>query len=455
MPRRAPPESVTSLENFGYRQELKRTLSTWDLLVYGMVFMVPIAPFAVFGFVWKDAKGMVPLAYLVGLLGMFFTAMSYASMARAFPMAGSVYSYVGRGLHEAAGFFAGWLILLDYILVPALLYIVSAVALRPLAPGVPDFVWLLGFVSFNAAVNLLGIRLTARINLSMLIIEIVALALFVVIGLVALYGGQGAGALTLKPLYDPAVFSMATIAGAASIAVLSFLGFDGVSTLAEESQGGGGAVARATVASLLMVGSLFILQTWIAADLARGMHFSSPETAFYEIAERAGGVGLRTIALGVNVLASGIANAMVAQAAVSRILFAMGRDGKLPAVLARVHPRYGTPYVSTLVVAGISLAVGLLFANRLDELSRIVNFGALTGFLLLHMAVIRHYVIQGGSRAWLRHLVMPLAGFVVIGYVLYEMDGAAKIMGAAWIGVGIVYFAALSLLTRKPPALDL
>jgi amino acid transporter len=133
----------------------------------------------------------------------------------------------------------------------------------------------------------------------------------------------------------------------------------------------------------------------------------------------------------------------------------MARDGKLPAVLARVHPRYGTPYVSTLVVAGISLAVGLLFANRLDELSRIVNFGALTGFLLLHMAVIRHYVIQGGSRAWLRHLVMPLAGFVVIGYVLYEMDGAAKIMGAAWIGVGIVYFAALSLLTRKPPALDL
>src|SRR5271163_4564247 len=152
---------------------------------------------------------MVPLAYLVGLIGMFFTAMSYASMSRAFPMAGSVYSYVGRGLHEAAGFFAGWLILLDYILVPALLYIFSAVALRPLMLGVPDFVWLLGFVSFNAVVNLVGIRLTARVNLCMLIIEISALALFVVIGLVALYRGQGAGSLTLKPLYDPAAFSMA------------------------------------------------------------------------------------------------------------------------------------------------------------------------------------------------------------------------------------------------------
>ena len=130
-------EHVTSLQEFGYKQELKRALTLRDLIVFGMIFMVPISPFGVFGFVWNDAKGMVPLAYLLGLIGMFFTAMSYASMANAFPMAGSVYSYVGRGLHEVAGFFAGWLILLDYILIPALLYIFSAVALRPLLPGVP------------------------------------------------------------------------------------------------------------------------------------------------------------------------------------------------------------------------------------------------------------------------------------------------------------------------------
>jgi amino acid transporter len=446
---------MTSLENFGYRQELKRTLSIRDLVVYGMIFMVPISPFGVFGFVWHDAKGMVALAYLIGLIGMFFTAMSYASMSRAFPMAGSVYSYVGRGLHETAGFFAGWLILLDYIFVPALLYVFSIAPLRPLFPGVPDFVWLLGFVVFNAAVNLVGIQLTARVNLYMLLMELAVLAVFVVVGLVALYGGQGAGSLTLTPLYNPSTFSMATVAGATSIAVLSFLGFDGVSTLAEETRGGGDAVARATVASLLAVGSLFILQTWIAADLAQGVRFSSPETSFYEIAGRAGGAGLRTLAIGANVLASGIANAMAAQAAVSRVLFAMARDRKLPAVLAKVHPRYRTPYVSTLLVAAISLGVGLLFANHIDDLTRIVNFGALTGFLLLHLAVIRHYVIRGGSRAWMRHLVMPLAGFAVIGYVLYEMDSAAKILGVAWIGVGIVYFAVVSLLLKRSPALDL
>jgi amino acid transporter len=445
---------MTSLETFGYRQELKRTLTIRDLIVYGMVFMVPIAPFGVFGFVWNDAHGMVPLAYLVGLVGMCFTAMSYASMSRAFPVAGSVYSYVGRGLHEAAGFFAGWLILLDYILVPGLLYVISAVALRPLLPAVPGWVWLVAFVGFNAAVNLIGVQLSARVNLCMLALEIAALALFVGLGLVALFGGQGAGALTLKPVYDPAVFSMATVAAATSIAVLSFLGFDGISTHAEEAQGGGGTVARATLVSLLLVGFLFILQTWIAADLARGMRFSSPETAFYEIAERAGGGGLRLLVIGANVLASGIANAMAAQAAVSRVLFAMARDGKLPSLLARVHPRYRTPYMSTLIVAVISLAVGLFFASRIDELGRIVNFGALTAFLLLHLAVINHYVVRGGSRQWLRHLVMPLAGLAVISYVLYHMDAAAKIMGAVWIAVGVLYFSVLTFLLKKSTALD-
>jgi amino acid transporter len=445
---------MTTLETLGYRQELKRTLTLRDLVVYGMVLMVPISPFGVFGFVFKDAKGMVPLAYLVGLVGMFFTAMSYASMSRAFPVAGSVYSYVGRGLHEAAGFLAGWLILLDYILVPALLYVFSTVALRPLLPAVPDLVWLLVFVGFNAVVNLLGVRLTARVNLCMLAVEIAALALFVLIGLAALYGGQGAGSLTLKPVYDPAVFSMTTVVGATSIAVLSFLGFDGVSTLAEESLGQN-SVARATLASLLLVGALFILQTWIAADLARGTRFSSPETEFYEIAQRAGGRGLWLLVIGANILASGVANALAAQAAVSRVLYAMARDGRLPTVLARIHPRYQTPHVSILLVAGVSIAVGLIFANHLDDLTRVVNFGALMGFLLLHVAVINYHMIRGRSRAWIRHLLMPLAGLAVLGYVLYEMDAAAKIMGAVWIAVGIVYFAVLTLLLKKPVAIDL
>jgi amino acid transporter len=444
-----------SIEEFGYQDQLHRALTTRDLVIYGLIFMVPIAPYSVFGFVYNDAKGMVPLAYLVGLVGMFFTALSYAAMSRAFPLAGSVDTYAQRGLHEIAGFFSGWLILLDYILVPSLLYLFSAVALRPVLPTVPAWVWLVAFICFNAAVNLVGIQFTARVNRYMLIMELVVLALFVALGLAALYGGEGAGRLTLKPIYDPHVFSLATVAGATSIAVLSFLGFDGISTLSEESRSGKDAVGRATVLSLLLVGVLFMLQTWIATDLSADMHFSSPETAFYEITERAGGAWLRLVTIIAVVLATAIANAMAAQAAVSRILFAMARDGKLPAILAKVHPRYKTPYVSTLCVAGVSLVVGLLFANRVDDLTLIVNFGALSGFVLLHLSVINHYLIRRRSGDWLRHLIFPVIGMLIIVYVLYEMDRAAKVLGLAWIAIGIVYYVVLTVWIKKPVALKI
>src|SRR5580692_9102435 len=171
-----------SLQDFGYKEELRRALTTRDLIVFGMIFMVPIAPFGVYGFVWAESKGMVPLAYLLGLVGMFFTALSYAAMSRAFPLAGSIYTYAHRGLHEIAGFFSGWLILLDYILVPSLLYLFSAVVLRPIFPAVPAWIWLAGFISFNAVVNLLGIEFTARVNRYMLVMELVTLALFVILG---------------------------------------------------------------------------------------------------------------------------------------------------------------------------------------------------------------------------------------------------------------------------------
>jgi amino acid transporter len=444
-----------SLQEFGYKEQLNRALTTGDLIIYGMIFMVPIAPFAVFGFVWTEAKGMVPLAYLVGLVGMFFTALSYAAMSRAFPLAGSVYAYAHRGLHEIAGFFSGWLILLDYILVPSLLYLISAVALRPVFPAVPAWMWLVGFISFNALVNLLGIEFTARVNRYMLVMELAALGLFVVLGLIALYGGAGAGGLTLEPVYDPRVFSWSTVAGATSIAVLSFLGFDGISTLAEESRSNQNAVGKATVVSLILVGALFMLQTWVAADLARGMRFASADTAFYEIAERAGGAWLRLATILVTVIASAAANAMAAQAAVSRILFAMARDGKLPAFLAKVHPRYKTPYMSTLAVALVSLMVGLIFAARLDDLSRVINFGALTGFVLLHLSVVNHYFYRRRSGDWLRHFVFPLTGLAIIVYVLYEMDRAAKILGACWIAIGVVYYIALTFRSKKPVAVEI
>jgi amino acid transporter len=430
---------MPELEQLGYQEQLRRSLNTRDLVVYGLTFIAPIAPYPLFGIVWESANGMVPLAYLIGLVGMVFTAISYAEMSREFPVAGSVYTYAQQGLHEIAGFFAGWLILLDYILVPALLYVISAAALQGILPGVSEWVCLIAFIAFNSLVNFLGIQYGARLNWYTLILELASLGLFLVLGLVALYKGSGAGGLTLKPVYDPAAFSMSTVVGATSIAVMSFLGFDGISTLAEESKGGIGSVARATLITIVLVGVLFISQTWIAADLARGSHFTNPDTAFYEILERVGGPWLRLLAIAAVVVSAGIANAAVSQAAVARILFAMARDRKLPVVLARIHQRFKTPYVSILLVAIVSLIVSRGFAQHLDSLSRIVNFGALTAFLLLHAAVVNHFLIRLRSRALFFHLISPLLGMAVILYVLYELDTTAKLIGLSWIAVGVIY----------------
>jgi amino acid transporter len=175
----------------------------------------------------------------------------------------------------------------------------------------------------------------------------------------------------------------------------------------------------------------------------------------YEVAERAGGAWLRLVTILATVISSAAANAMAAQAAVSRILFAMARDGKLPAILAKVHPRYKTPCMSTLAVALVSLLVGLLFADRLDDLSRVVNFGALTGFVLLHLSVINHYFYRRRSGDWLRHIVFPLTGLAIIVYVLYEMDRAAKILGACWMAIGVVYYLVLMFRSKRPVAVEI
>jgi amino acid transporter len=445
---------MAGIEEFGYRQQLKRALSTRDLLIYGMIVMVPIAPFSIFGFVAQESKGMVALAYLIGMVGMLFTALSYSTMSRAFPMAGSVYTYAQRGLHEAAGFLAGWLILLDYILIPSLLYILSTVALQALWPQVPAWAWMLGFIAFNAFANLRGIEFTAVANRYLLVFELVTLALFLGAGLLALYAGNGAGHLTLHPLYDPKVFSISTVVGATSIAVLSFLGFDSISTLSEESTGGHRAVGRATVGALVLVGLMFMIQTWVAADLGSGMSLGNPDSSFYSISEAAGGFWLKALVLSAVAISSGIANAMGAQAAVSRILFAMARDGQLPAVLARVHERYRTPYASTLLVTALSLVVCLVFVDRVEDLTRLVNFGALCSFLVLHLAVINHHFIRSRSGNWLLHVVSPVIGLVVIAYVLYEMDLTAKKFGLVWLAIGVAYYLVLTRVLRRQVALQ-
>ncbi|VVE44105.1 APC family permease [Pandoraea anhela] len=440
-----------TVESFGYTQELKRVLSFRDLIVYGMLWMIPVSPFGIYGFVSDASHGMVALAYLAGVIAMALTAVSYQSMSAAFPLAGSVYTYAQRGIGPTLGFMAGWLILLDYLLIPSLLYIGSAAALAPMFPELPRWGWILLFAGIGAGINLLGMEFTARAGKWLLALQLLVLSVFCVTGLYALYFGHvGAGRLTMAPWYQPAAFSLSAMFSAVAIAAVSFLGFDAISTMSEEVRAEGkGLVGRATLASLFVVGALFILQTWIAADLGAGHRASAPETAFYEIAEFSGGHWLYVLTSCTTVLAWGVANSLVSTASIARILFSMARDRQLPSVLARISPVRRVPYVSILLVAVISLVVSLAFMEKLDQLTRFVNFGALTGFLMLHVAVVNHFVRRNRSTQWLRHLVVPVVGFVVVAAVLYAMGRDTWVLGLGWLAVGGIYYAILTRVLRQ------
>ncbi|MFB9238649.1 APC family permease [Plantactinospora siamensis] len=454
-----PPDRPADLEQFGYRQELSRSLSFTDLLVYGLIFMVPIAPFGIFGSVFAGSGGMVALAYVIGMVAMMFTALSYSQMARAFPMAGSVYSYAGRGIAPPVGFLAGWVILLDYVLVPGLLYLVASVAMHSLVPALPVWLWLAGFVLLNTVVNYFGIELTARVNRIMLAAEAVVLAIFLVIGVVALAQGKGRG-FSLRPLYDAGTFSWPLVFGAVSVAVLSFLGFDGISMLAEENREEARQIGRAMVGALLLAGVLFIVQTWVAAllvpDPAGLLDKGDPEgTAFYDAARVAGGGWLAGLTALATAIAWGFANSLVAQAATSRLLYAMARDRQMPSFLARINPRHRVPANATLLVAVLSLALGLYMASRDDGislLSTLVNFGALTAFLALHVSVVVHHVVRRGSRDWWRHLIVPVIGFAILLYVVINARVAAQVLGFIWLGIGVIVLV-VRYATGRPPEL--
>ena len=448
------PGDVRSL---GYKQELKRSLSPFDLLVYGLVFITPIAPWSSFGFVYNASHGMVPLVYVVGLVAMLFTALSYMTMSAAFPVAGSVYAYAGRGIGESAGFLAGWALLLDYLLLPTLIYVICAVSVHAVAPALPKPLLVAAFLGFNTLVNLWGIESTARLSMIMLWLQLALLALFMGLGIVALARGVHGAHLALAPLFDAHKVNPSLIFGALSLAVLSFLGFDAISTLTEEAKGGAKAVGLATMLSLLLAAGLFIAQTYLASlfvlDRTAFKAGDEASTAFLGIARTIGGEPFRWAVSLLGVLFSGLAAALTAQAATARLIYSMARDGMLPRVLAHVGARRQTPDRAIVLTAVITLALGLTLVNQLELLTSMVNFGALSGFLALHLSVVIHFMVRRRSRRWFRHLVVPVIGFAIVAYVLVNAQTNAKIAGLAWMAVGLATVLVLKASGRSAAAL--
>ena len=431
--------------------ELRRVLRFDDLVIYGMVFMLPIAPFSLFGIVQHVSHGMVPLAYALGAVVMAFTARSYGLLSAAIPVAGAAYTDTPLGIDETFGFIAGWLIFLDYMIAPGLMYVISAASLHDLFPVVARWQWIVLFTVAGTGVNIAGVQFAARANKIMLYVMLAILAIFLVMGLLALAAGKGNGGLTAASLFDSRRFSWPAMGTAILISSTNFLGFDAITTLAEEVvPERRHLLGRAGLVTLAIIVALFVAQSWVAADLLPGAQVGRDDTAFYDIAYYAGGTFLRALTSISVAFSFGIACAVVCQSAIARILFAMARDRQMPGILARVHPKTQQPYIANLFVGGVSLVLALVFRDDIEQLALFQNFGALSCFCLVNAAVIGFFWVKRGERRVVSYLVLPAVGLLTTVTLLVAMRRETLILGATWLVAGALYYAGLRLVLGRP-----
>lgn len=432
----------------------KRVLSRGDLILYGLVILTPTAPYPVYGIVQQVSHGHAALSYLVAMVAMLFTAASYGKMSGAFPSAGSTYTYAQRSLNEHVGFLAGWAMILDYFLIPLLSVIYAALTAARLLPQVPYFAWAIIFTIAITLVNVRGIRVTARASTFMMIVMSACAVLFVWLAARWVAAAGGAAALfSMSGLYRPATFAVRPLMLGAAIATLSYIGFDAVSTLAEDTLHPERDIAFATVVVCALQAVFCVITVYLAA-LAWPDYTSFPqtETAILDIGQRIGGlwmVGCLTFVL----LVAGLASALTGQAGASRLLYGMGRDGVISQrIFAYINPRYSTPTRSIYLMGAITLAGALTM--RFQLATELLNFGAFVGFILVNLSVIRHYYLRLGKRRGVclfTNLLFPLAGALVCSYVWMSLTSKAKLVGFAWLLVGLLYVAVLTRGFRVPP----
>ena len=425
---------------------LRRQVTFPELLAYGLVFIGPAAAVGVFGTLDAKSNGTVPLVYLVATLVMALTAVSYVSMSAQVPRAGSVFAYATAGIGRRVGALTGWMVMLDYLLIPSVAYLFTGIAMNSLVPGVPVWVWTAGAVLVTTALNLSGVKIAARAATVVVIAETVVL-LMVLVGGVVVLASSGAARGWLSPLTGTGSFSLAAVLAAVSVAVLSFLGFDALATFAEETTGDRRVIGRATIVCLVIAGLLFFAQTYIGSLLSTttpaqlAADPASQGTAYYDVVDAQIAGWLHTL-LALAKAVGAAFSAMVGQAAASRILMDMGRSGRLPSVLTRLSPRTGAPVAGLLVAAAGNVALAVWAAQRadgLDVLVSVVDVGALVAFVLLHASVVGYFYVKrlGGTPSPLAHLVVPVAGSAALVAVLVNASHLALVVGAIWFVVGV------------------
>ena len=424
-------------ESFGYKQELNRVLTFKDLIFYGLVFMSPISCMIFFGLLSTVSEGHAVLAYAIAFVAVAFTAVSYGEMAQAFPLAGSTYSYTQRSIDPRAGFVAGWLVLLDYFALPMIVNLTSASYAHQFFPQIPVWVWAIIFIGFCTFVNYRGIEMTSKADNFMMFITIALIVVFLVFAI--RYVAIGEAELSVTYIYNPQTFALPAVVAAAAIAIVNFLGFDGITTLSEEAKDGGKKIALAIIVACAIQATVFIIVTFFAtAANPDWTTIGDPEIGFYNVAYKLGGTFLQIFAPTVFIVA-GIGTCLATQSAASRVLFGMGRDKVIWKKFAYVHPKYKSPIFGILVMA-ILFVLGTIFLQY-GLIAEMISFGGLCGFICVNLSVFVFYFLKkrGDNFSVIKHVIFPILGMAVSAYLIAGLDTLSKIVGFSWMAVAIIY----------------
>jgi len=424
------------------------------LVLFGLAYMVPLAVFTTYGLVTQMTKGHLPIAYLLTLAAMLLTAYSYGRMVQAHPYSGSVYTYTRKAFGSHFGFIAGWTLLLDYIFLPLLSYLLIGIYMSEYFPAVHAWVWVAGSIALVTFLNLIGIESITRVNWILVVAQLVFIVVFVALSVRHL-GGQAAPVSLLAPFHHEG-FSVPLIMTGAAVLCLSFLGFDAVSTMAEETANPTKRIPQAIMAVSVIGGLLFLVVSYFAQMVFPDWSsFADPDSASVDVMRRVGGEMLVT-AFTATYVAGCFASAMVSQASVSRVLFAMGRDGALPRVFGQLVTKKRVPATAIMLVSLLSLVA--LFIT-LDTVANMISFGALFAFSAVNLAVVKHYLVDQqlrGMRNCLLYGAIPALGFLSTIWLWTSLSRMSFTIGLCWMGVGFICLIGLTKAFRvKLPELQM
>lgn len=432
---------------------LKRSLKLWQVVIMGLAYMTPMVVFDTFGIVSGQTKGHVPTAYIIALIGMLFTAISYGKLVRVFPEAGSAYTYTQKAMNRHLGFLVGWSSLLDYLFLPMVNALLTKLYLNAMFPSVPDFIWVLLFVGIVTFLNLRSVNVLANFNTLFVFVQILIMVVFIILVIKGLNQGEGTGTVfSLQPFFVEGMNLPVLVTGA-TILCFSFLGFDAVTTLSEETPNPEKTIPKAIMLTALWGGVIFITTSFFIQlffpDVSR---FKEPDAALPEIALYVGGKLFQSIFLCttfVNTLASGLAS----HASVSRLLYVMGRDKVFPDKwFAYIHPKWRTPAINVLIVGVISLSAWFF---DLVTATSLINFGALMAFTFVNLSVISHFAVREkrykSPKEIFQYIVMPLLGAGSVGILWINLEVSSLVMGIVWFSLGFIYLLVLTKAFRVAP----